>query len=222
MLNLVVLATCFGACVSASENTSAVYEARSDISQLVYRWGFYRDHGMWEELIDTFHAGGEIHLTWYSGKFEGFVDASKEMAGNGVSSSHVMKPPIIHVAGDRAIAMTPASITARANPGVELDVTSNAYFFDFIERRSGEWKISRRVCVYQKDRIDSVLPSIKFWFMSWFIDIDKYDPAYKFLAAGLERQGFEIQPGQIIDNTAESRALYAQGLAWINAERKLQ
>jgi len=217
LLSLLVLTLFFGSNAFADANTPTVQEDRSDISQLVYRWGFYRDHGMWDELLDTFHPDGEIQVTWYIGKFSGFVEASIGMAEGGAVSSHIMKPPIIDVVGARAISMTPASITARANPGVELDLTSNAYFFDFLERRSGEWKITRRICVYQKDRMDSLLPSLKFWIMSWFIDTDKFDPAYQFLGAALEGQGFPVQPGQIVDNTDASRALYQEGQDWLHA-----
>ena len=66
--------------------------------------------------------------------------------------------------------------------------------------------------------MDSVLPSLKFWLMSWFIDTSEFDPAYKFLGAALEVQGFPIQPGQIVDNTEESRALFAEGQAWLHAD----
>jgi len=137
--------------------------------------------------------------------------------GSLVQELELERPPIVDVVGDRAIAITPVSIAVRANPGVEIDLTSNAYFFDFLERKSGVWKVSRRICVYQKDRMDNVYPSIKFWFMSWFIDTSKFDPAYRFLGAALEAQGFPVQPGQIVDNTAESRALYAEGQAWLQA-----
>ncbi|MBN4051750.1 nuclear transport factor 2 family protein [Parvibaculum lavamentivorans] len=195
----------------AQETLTTVQDDRSDISQVIYRWGFYRDHGMWDELLDTFHPDGDIQVTWYVGKFSGFVEASIRMAEGGAASSHIMRPPIVDVVGDRAISITPVSIAVRANPGVEIDLTSNAYFFDFLERKSGVWKVSRRIRVYQKDRMDNVYPSIKFWLMSWFIDRSKFDPAYRFLGAALEAQGFPVQPGQIVDNTAESRALYAEG-----------
>lgn len=219
LLAQIVFFTCLGARVMADGSDASVYEDRSDISQVVYRWGFYRDHGMWDELKGTFHPEGNIHLTWYVGDFSGFVQESKKMAEGGAVSMHVMKPPIIDLVNDRAIAITPSTIMARANPGVELDVTSNTYFFDFFEKKSGEWKISRRVCVYQKDRMDSVVPSIKFWLMSWFIDTDKFSPEYKFLGAALESQGFPIKSGQIVDNTAESRALYAEGKEWLLGSR---
>lgn len=210
-----IIAVLFVGGPALGDDGAREYQDRSDISQVVYRWGFYRDHGMWDELLDTFHPDGDIQLTWYIGKFEGFVKASEAMAEKGAASSHVMKPPIVEVSGNRAIAITPATIMARANPGVELDVTSNTYFFDFFEKRSGSWKVSKRVCVYQKDRMDSVSPSLRFWFMSWFIDTDKFDPAYKHLGAALESQGFAVLPGQVVDNTEESRKLYEEGQNWL-------
>jgi len=196
-----------------------MFQERSDISQLILRWGYYRDHGMWDELRETFHPDGEIQVTWYVGKFTGFVDASIDMARRGVSSTHVMKPSLIDVAGDRAIAITPVSILGRATagPGVELDMTSEAQFFDFVERRAGVWRISRRICIYQKDRIDSVRPSLKFYLMSLLMPTRKFDPAYKHLGMVLAKAGYQIQPGQVVDNTDASRALYREARAWLRA-----
>lgn len=193
-------------------------EDRSDIAQLLLRWGYYRDHNLWEELAQTFHADGEIQVTWYRGTFSGFVQASKDMARRGQRSTHVMQPSIIELQGDRAIAITPVSILGRAavRKGVELDMTSYAQFFDFLERRAGEWRILRRVCIYQKDRIDSVLPSLKFWLMSWFMPTAKFDPAYRNLAMVLSRAGYTIEPGQVVDNTEGSRALYEEGQRWLH------
>lgn len=130
---LYILVFSTGSHVMASENVRTVQEDRSDISQVVYRWGFYRDHGMWDELLDTFHPDGDIQVTWYAGKFTGFVEESKRMAESGAASSHVFKPPIIDIVGDRAIAIAPTSITARANPGIELDMTSHAYFLTILK-----------------------------------------------------------------------------------------
>lgn len=107
---------------------------RSDISQVVYRWGFYRDHGMWDEFLGVFNPDGDIQLAWYVGTFEGFVRASEAMAEKGAASSGMMKPPLIVVSDNRAIAITPATITARENPDVELAVTSNTYYFYFFEK----------------------------------------------------------------------------------------
>lgn len=216
LVALFILSMFFEGTAMSHESTPTVQEDRSDISQLVYRWGFYRDHSMWDELRGTFHPEGEIQVTWFTGKFSEFVDASIDMAAGGVDSVHLMKPSIVDVVEDRAISITSASITARANASVELDLTSHAYFFDFVERRDGEWKILRRICVYQKDRMDSVLPSIRFWFMSWFIDTDKFDPAYKFLGAGMEMGGYTVSP-QVVDKTDASRALYQDGQDWLHA-----
>lgn len=194
------------------------YQDQSDISQLLLKWGYFRDHGMWEELADTFHTDGNIQVTWYVGPFNGFVDASKEMAMRGVKASHVMKPSIISVKEDRAIAITPVSIIGRAKGplGIELDMTSEAQFFDFVEKRDSIWRISRRICIYQKDRIDSTSPSIAFWLASFFMNTDDFDPAFKHLGMVLSRAGYKIHPGQVVDNTGASKALYQEGLIWLN------
>lgn len=196
-----------------------VHEDRSDISQLILHWGYYRDHALWDELRETFHSDGEIRVTWYVGKFDGFVDASQEMTERGAKSFHVMGPSIIDLQGDRAIAITPVSILGRARLalGVEVDMTSEAQFFDFVERRSGRWRILRRICIYQKDRMDSVGPSLRFWLMSRLMPTDRFDPAYRYLGMALSKAGYPVQPGQVVDNTQTSRDLYAQGQRWLQS-----
>lgn len=195
---------------------------RAAISQVILRWGYFRDHGMWDELLQTFHPDGHIQVTWHIGRFDGFVEASRNMAQRGVHSRHVMKPSLIDVDGDRAIAITPVSILGRAKPvpGLEVDLTSHAQFFDFFESRSGEWRIARRICVYQQDRMDSVLPSLTFWLMGLFMPTHKFDPAYKHLGIVLSRAGYAIQPGQVVDNTDASRALYQEARAWLHENQR--
>ena len=202
----------------STPNVNATYQARSDIGQLILKWGYFRDHGMWSDLLDTFHEDGKIQVSWFKGGFPGFVDASRTMAQSGAASSHVMKPSIIDVADDRAIAITPVTIQARAlGPlGIELDVSSEAQFFDFVEKRADVWRIARRVCIYQKDRMDSVGPSLRFWLISFFMNEDAFDPAYRYLGVSLSRKGYPIQPGQVVDNSDESRALYVEGRQWLS------
>jgi len=198
------------------EQERSVYEDRSDISQIILRWGYYRDHGLWEELRNTFHPDGEIQITWYVGQFSGFVDASIRMAEGGAESTHIIESSIIEVEDERAIAITPVSITARAEArGMDFDITSHAYFFDFLERRDNAWRITRRVGVYQKDRMDAVEPSARFSFFYTALNIGQYEPAFKHLAAALSVQNFKIQPGQVVDNTDASRALYESGQNWL-------
>lgn len=202
---------------TAAEGNSAMHDDMPEIAQLILHWGYYRDHGMWEELADTFHPDGQIQVTWYVGPFAGFVEASRVMAQQGSSASHVMSSPIIDLEGERAIAITPVEIRGRATIalGVEVDMVSQAQFFDFVEKRAGKWRILRRVCIYQKDRIDSVTPSIRYWLLSMAVPGGKYEPAYRNLGFVLERQGYEVKPGQVVDNTEAARRLYEQGLRWL-------
>lgn len=201
----------------ANENNHKMNTEQSEISQLILHWGYYRDNRMWEELKETFHPDGEISVTWYKGTFDGFVEASKDMAKRGAKSAHVMNPSIIDINKSRAIAITPVSIKARAKIalGVEVDMTSDAQFFDFVERREGEWRILKRICIYHQDRMDSVFPSLRFWLISFFLPTKKYNSSYMFLGLALENQGYDIKPNQITADSKESRNLYKEGRSWL-------
>lgn len=188
----------------------------TEISQLLLSWAHYRDHKMWDELESTFVSDGTIHLTWYIGPIKGFVEGSRAMAKAPVQTMHVMQPSIVQVNGDRAIATTPAAIMARSEvtePGIDL--TSHALFFDFLVRDNGAWKISRRYCVYQKDRLDTLKPSLSFWFKSLWMKTREYEPAYKYLSYMLATTGRKVQPGQYVDNTEAANTLYQEGADWL-------
>ncbi|MEP1143295.1 MAG: nuclear transport factor 2 family protein [Henriciella sp.] len=216
ILGLLVWSACLFGTATAQEDDRSVYADRSDISQVILKWAYYRDHGLWDELRETFHPDGEIQVTWYVGAFSGFVDASVKMAECGARSVHIIESSIVEVEGDRAIAITPVAITARASAGgMEIDMSSNAYFVDFLEHRADAWRITRRVAVYQKDRMDVVGPSARFGFFYNALNIGQYEPAYKHLAAALSMQNFKIQPGQIVDHTDASRALYETAQTWL-------
>lgn len=223
LLSLILSLSTLGAVSAAPETPTEVEAPQQDdfrsITQLLLKWGYFRDHKMWEELQDTFHPGGQINVTWYTGDIEGFVQGSIKMAKSGVKSMHVMYPSIVEIQGDRAIAITPTTISGRKEgDGPALDLTSAAQFFDFLEKKDNKWRISRRHAIYQKDRMDSLEPSFTFWLMSFFIDTDDYPSEYKYLAFGLEQGGLKIQPGQIVDNSDQSRALYREGKDWLAQE----
>lgn len=187
-----------------------------EIARLIVNWGFFRDQGRWQELLDTFHAEGTIAVSWYRGSFDGFVKASEKMAQNNVASKHLIFPPRIAIRGHKAISEANAVIMARAKIGpLEIDVTSYARFHDLAEKRDGQWRILKRTAIYEKDRLDSVRPSLLFWLASLFMNFKQYPEAYRHLAYGLERQGYKIMPDIPVDGSMEASQIYENAEKWL-------
>ena len=126
-------------------------------AELVQAWGFARDQGKWDALLDTFHAGGQIHVSWFQGAFPDFVERCRQNYGKGSTAKHLLWPARVQVNGDRATAETNVAIMVRqVIVGIESDLISNSRFLDRLEKRDGTWRMAERACVYEQDRLDPV------------------------------------------------------------------
>src|SRR5690349_15076163 len=102
--------------------------------------------------------------TWFQGSFGEFIRVSQEGFAKGVRILHFLGGSSIDLAMSRpqprAIAQTKMTISQRASVhDVEVDVVCTGRFYDFLEKRDGQWGIVLRRLVYEKDRLDPVDPS---------------------------------------------------------------
>jgi hypothetical protein len=126
------------------------------------RWAFARDHGEWETMRACFHPDATVRVLWYSGPVAGFLDetiksfAEREPGGG---SKHWFGNSRVWVKGDRALLETDAQVLGRNRTGGYLfDFTLFIRLYDRIERRQGEWRILRMDAIYDRDRLDPVIP----------------------------------------------------------------
>jgi hypothetical protein len=97
-----------------------------------------------------------------------------------------------------------------------LDSTLYIRLYDRIERRQGQWKILRMDAIYDKDRIDPVIPgSVP---PGFFADVDLSGPAS---AVGLMRWRLAKRGGKIpadlpLGGTESEKKLRAEAEAWLN------
>ncbi|MBF7730472.1 nuclear transport factor 2 family protein [Pseudomonas sp. N040] len=176
-----------------------------------------RDQGDWAGLRNLFGADGQIAVTWYRGSIDGFIAASQKMAEDaGTQSKHWIGTPRIRLCGERAVSETDVAIMARSQvASVEVDVTSYASFLDTFARDSdGQWRVVQRTAIYEKDRIDPVAPSLLFSLIYPFAGFDDYPPAYRHLAAGLERKGFQLAEPIIVAHSPAEAELKAGAAQW--------
>jgi hypothetical protein len=101
---------------------------------------------------------------------------------------------------------------------VLCDVVCTGRFYDFLEKRKGQWGIVRRQPIYEKDRIDPVDPAAT-------LRLDQQALAalpegYRHLAYMQELIGYKVKrdmPGLI---GAEVEKLYGEGQEWLAGKAK--
>ncbi|HEV2978278.1 MAG TPA: nuclear transport factor 2 family protein [Casimicrobiaceae bacterium] len=187
---------------------------RLAIREVVENWVVWRDAGDWDRFRGVWHDDGVMMATWFQGPAEEFIRVSKEASDRGVSILHFLGGTAIDVAGARAISQTKMNISQRATvEGVPCDIVCTGRFYDFFERRGERWAIVLRQPIYEKDRIDSVLPG------SW----PQLDPAllaqfpdgYRHLAYAQTKIGYAVKRDMPGTKGPEIDALYARGRAWL-------
>lgn len=180
-----------------------------------------RDQGRWDDLLDQFHPDGCIQVSWFRGPFARFVEASRAMAArSSVSGKHWIGAPRARSAGNRAVADTDVVIMLRfALSGHEVDVTSYARFHDWFERREGVWRVLRRVCVYERDRLDPVGEPDGFAPVRAALDLVSQPAAYRHLAGALKALGAPVLVGQVCAGTEVEREIFAADRVWLETGR---
>jgi hypothetical protein len=189
------------------------------IRELIENWAVWRDAGDWERFRTVWHDDGFMMATWFQGTADEFIRVSRAGFERGVSILHFLGGSSIDLGGEqarhRAIAQTKMTISQRAPVhDVLVDVLCTGRFYDFLEKRNGQWGlVLRRVC-YEKDRMDPVDPA-----QSVTLDpavLARFPAGYRNLAYLQTGLGFDVKldlPG--LAGPANDK-LYAFGKAWLD------
>jgi hypothetical protein len=183
------------------------------------QWAFARDHGEWETMRACFHPDATVRVLWYSGPVAGFLDETIESGTGrrlGEGTKHWLGNSRVWVKGDRALLETDAMVLGRNRfQGHLVDFTLYIRFYDQLERRQGTWRILRMDAIYDRDRLDPVIPgSVPAGF---FEGVDMTGP---FAAIGLIRWRTEKRGGKVPDDlpiggTETEKKLRAANEAWL-------
>ncbi len=190
-----------------------------EIADLLTRWGHARDAGDWQTLAACFHDDAMIHLSWMSGPAEDFLAGSKLMAANkkpGAHTKHQIVGSWILVNRARAFARCHVNLFSRAEiDGYEFDFQAWFRFLDRLERRDGAWRIVERTAVYEKDRMDPVVPgSVPDSYFAG-LDLSPFPPQIRFLSYRHSRTGNVSAPDQIFASSDEAAALQRACEDWL-------
>jgi len=206
-----------GLLINKSIVTTTNISDKEAISELVNISAYHRDRGNWDQLRDTFWANGTISFSWFDGPIEQFVNSSRQMSEKGVQAKHIVSQPFIKVNGNRAVSEANVILLTRGSKGpFEIDLTAYARFYDLIEKREGSWRIFKRTAIYEKDRIDSVQPSLLLWISCIFTNFKKYPKACRFLGFMLGKAGYELVQNIVEDKSKELDLLYKKGDDWLS------
>jgi len=189
-------------------------EDRAAIRDLVENWVVWRDAGDWERFRTVWHDDGRMMATWFQGSADEFIRVSREGWERGVSILHFLGGTSIELAGDRAVAQTKMTIAQRGLVhDVMCDVVCTGRFFDFLERRDGQWGIVLRQPIYEKDRLDPVDPAARLELDAALLE--SFPAGYRHLAYLQTQLGFKVKPDMPGLKGPEVEELYARGRGWL-------
>ena len=195
---------------------------RFTIREMVENWAVWRDACLWDHFEGVWHPEGEMWATWFQGSYKDFIKVSREGFAKGVRILHFLGGSSIDLALEnkphpRAIAQTKMTISQRAMVhDVEVDVLCTGRFYDFIEKRDGEWRIVLRRLVYEKDRLDPVDPNAK-------LELDpkllaEFPVGYRHLAYLQTRIGYKVKKDMAGLVGPDVDKLYALGKGWLEGK----
>jgi len=187
---------------------------RLRIREVVENWTLWRDAGDWSRFATVWHPDGRMMATWFQGLASDFIAVSRQGFDRGVRILHFLGGTTVDVAGVRAIAQTRMTIAQRADvDGVLCDVACDGRFYDFFERRDGEWKIVLRQPIYEKDRLDPVDPTATVTLDCALLG--QFPEGYRYLAYAQTRIGFTVKRDMPQLTGATVERLYADGAQWL-------
>lgn len=182
-------------------------------------WAFARDQGEWETMRACFHPDATVRVLWYSGPVATFLERTIAAAAErepGESSKHWFGNSRVWIKGDRALLETDTMVMGRNSfAGHLFDFTLFLRLYDRLERRQGEWKILRMDAIYDKDRLDPVVPGSVPASLFDGVNLREPDGAIGLMRWRIEKRGGKIPTDIPIGGTESERKLRADSEAWL-------
>ncbi len=189
---------------------------RAAITQVVQDWGLARDTGRWEQLRSFHTSDAKVQTTWFVGGATEFVERSRKAYEGGAQVQHFIGAATIELRGDHAVAETRMVLQVRAVVhDVPVDVTCHGLFHDLFLRTPKGWCIQQRVPVYEKDRLDTLVPN-----QALQLDAGKLSTlphGCRHLTYVQSQGGATITPDLPVPGSAALARLQAQGRDWLAA-----
>lgn len=190
---------------------------RLAVVELVNNWVVWRDAGHWARFRTCWHPDGRMFATWCQAPAEEFVRASEDAFRRGITILHFLGGTSVDLAGRRAVAQTKMTISQRIElDGVPVDVTCTGRFYDLMEEHDQGWAIVLRQPIYEKDRLDVVVPGTTVTLDQELLS--RFPREYRHLAYVQTKAGFIVKADMPLLCGPKVEALYAAGAAWLRGE----
>ena len=185
------------------------------IRDVVENWVVWRDSGQWDKFRTVWHSDGVMMATWFQGSFEEFIRVTIEGWNKGVSILHFLGGTSVELNKHRAISQTKMTITQRGHvDGAMCDVVCTGRFYDFMEKRNGIWGVVLRQPIYEKDRINTLDPSISLQLDQELLN--SFPEGYRHLAYIQTKLGFQVKEDMPQLKGSAVELLYQKGKDWLN------
>jgi hypothetical protein len=191
---------------------------QEEIRNVRRMWAYGRDMREWDLLRSVFHPDATVHVSWFNGPATEFVQRSSELAKvmkAGEHNKHWLGNMRTTLRGNRAIQETDIQVLVRAFiDGHLFDNTAWGRFYDRFEKHNGKWKILSMTCIYEKDRLDPVIPgSVP---ASFFDGVKLGEPGFecaflKFRLAKIGREGIPV----VMSRSEDEKRLRSQAEHWL-------
>jgi len=190
-----------------------------EVCKVRRHWAFRLDLGELDRLPECFHPGAPVTVSWYSGPVEGFIERTRGLFAARRPEEHRkhwLGNMRAEVNGSRAVLETDVQILIREYIGADLyDCTSYARFLDRLEKRAGAWRISEWQTVYDRDRVDPVVPTAtpaSFYAQAAFSGPES---AFTFMRLRQGLKGRTVPDNIIIGGTRDEAALRERNARWL-------
>jgi len=191
---------------------------RAAVREVVENWVLYRDAGDWDRFAAVWHPDGWMSTTYFQGPSEEFIEVCKVGCRAGSHILHLLGAHTCDLVDDRAVAQTKVQILQRGTfDGVTVDVTCTGRFYDFLARRDGRWALVRRQTIYEKDRMDPVVPGVRLLLDQALLD--KFPEGYRYLAYLQEKLGYHVHPDLPGREGPAILQVYRDGIAWLDGSQ---
>jgi hypothetical protein len=193
--------------------------AEYEVRRVRQVWAFARDHGEWDTMRACFHPDATVCVAWYKGPVATFLERTIAMSSERRPeelSKHWFGNSRVTVNGDRAILETDAMVMNRSYFEEHLfDFTIYLRLYDRLERRERQWKILRMDGIYDKDRLDPVIPgSVPADFFDG-LKLSGPGSAVGLMRWRLEKRGRKVSPDIALAGTDGEKKLRAEAEAWL-------
>jgi hypothetical protein len=195
-----------------SKNSQQNLNDKFSIKELIEFERFCRDNAVWEEMKKCFAVNSLVTVSWFKGTGLEFIEASKKMKEYAV---HKLNDTLVWVNGDRAVAITMATIQIRTDfGGYPVELQSDVKLMYRTQKSDDSWYIVSIDGIYEKDSLINCYPNNEISIPKE--DFLKFRASYANLSYVLNKAGYKINmdlPG--IDRPETVTRIYAEVEEWL-------